>query len=117
MIFPQLGKTIEWREVAPVSRDRDNLYSEENLAKKKEGGEWNNESDVMAGEEEEKINGSNENFGPMDGDPGPGARGMENDIRPILETDFSYTYSPIVHGPKWYPTMVSMVVVVVMVVM
>ena len=31
----------------------------------------------------------------------------DNDIRPIMNHDFSYTYSPIVHGPKWFPTMVS----------
>ena len=33
--------------------------------------------------------------------------GIDNDIRPIMGNDFSYTYSPIVHGPKWYPTMAS----------
>ena len=54
---------------------------------------------------QKEINIKNQNYGPMETDPGPSS-GMENDIRPIMETDFSYTYSPIVHGPKWYPTMV-----------
>ena len=54
---------------------------------------------------QKEINVKNQNYGPMETDPGPSS-GMENDIRPIMETDFSYTYSPIVHGPKWYPTMV-----------
>jgi hypothetical protein len=60
----------------------------------------------MRQKEEKGLNVKNDNYGPMETDPGPGASGMENDIRPILETDFSYTYSLIVHGPKWYPTMV-----------
>ena len=93
----------------PPARARQNLYSEENLAKNTEGGKWNTKNGRdREKEEKEVINVKNRNYGPMESDPGPGSSGMENDIRPILETDFSYTYSPIVHGPKWYPTMVRL---------
>ena len=70
---------------------------------------WNAEKEETKerGQDVQKsINVKNNDYGPMESDPGPISSGMENDIRPIMNTDFSYTYSPIVHGPKWYPTMV-----------
>ena len=112
----QLGASLESSE-SDNPTNRQNLYSEDNLAKKTEGDKWKTNSDRMRQKEEKGINVKNENYGPMETDPGPGSSGMENDIRPILETDFSYTYSPIVHGPKWYPTMVRHTACMMVVVM
>ena len=59
---------------------------------------------------QKEVSVKNQNYGPMETDPGPEYSGMENDIRPIMETGFSHTYSPIVHGSKWYPTTVRYII-------
>merc|ERR1719334_2563123 len=77
-----------------------NAYPDRNVAEKKDG---HGENKMYKEDKRNDIN--KENFGLMDPDSEPSFSSLENDIHPIIESDFSYTYSPIVHGPKWYPTM------------
>ena len=96
----QLGRSLDHDESRMGPRQRDNIYSEENLGQRKSANKWksdNDEKKVREGKNKEKMYRAKEN---------PQQSGMDNNIHPILESDFSYTFSPIVHGPKWFPTMV-----------
>jgi len=59
-------------------------------------------------EEEEKVEEEEERKGPMQQDHQERKGPVQvNQERKGTKSELGMTYSPIVHGPKWFPTMVS----------
>ena len=73
---------------------------------------WGNEDsweeDIEDRRQEEEEEQQEEGAGEEDQEERHTEPGVEDTQVPEKETtsEFSFTYSPIVHGPKWFPTMV-----------